>query len=282
MLSCVRPRFVGNRSTGVHTLAAVGLAFVVGVAMSGCTPAVVPLPRAHAHNDYEHARPLLEALDRGFCSIEADIWLIDGQLLVAHDRKNVQSQRTLSALYLEPLRERVRQNGGRVHHGGPTVILLVDVKSAAEPTYAALHKVLEPFAGILTTFAGNEARTGAITVIVSGNRARETMAAQPLRFAAIDGRAADLDANPPPALVPLVSENWKTVFGWAWDGPMPAEVRARLEQWVQRAHAQHRQVRFWNTPDRPEVWGILLDAGVDIIGTDSLPGLQQFLLQRRR
>lgn len=259
-----------------------GLAFgLVSLALTACSSGVVPLRRAHAHNDYEHARPLFDALDRGFCSIEADVWLVDGQLLVAHDRKNVQPQRTLSALYLDPLRERIRQNGGRVHRGGPPVILLVDVKSEAEPTYAALHKLLEPYSGILTTFTGSEARPGAITVIVSGNRARETMAAQPVRYAAMDGRAVDLDTSPPVALVPLVSENWKTVFGWAWQGPMPADVRTRLHQWVERAHAQRRQVRFWNTPDRPDAWAILLEAGVDIIGTDDLAGLEQFLRARR-
>ena len=36
---------------------------------------VVPLPNAHAHNDYEHKRPLFDALDHGFCSVEADVFL---------------------------------------------------------------------------------------------------------------------------------------------------------------------------------------------------------------
>ena len=40
-----------------------------------------PLPPAHAHNDYEHRRPLQDALDRGFNSVEADVWLVDGELL---------------------------------------------------------------------------------------------------------------------------------------------------------------------------------------------------------
>src|SRR5947207_10532669 len=96
---------------------------------------VVPLIRAHAHNDYEQKRPLFDALERGFCSIEADVWLVDGRLLVAHDRKNARPERTLEALYLDPLRERILQNGGRVYRDGPTVTLLIDVKSDATNTY---------------------------------------------------------------------------------------------------------------------------------------------------
>jgi hypothetical protein len=36
------------------------------------------LERAHAHNDYEHERPLFDALDHNFKSVEADIWLVNG------------------------------------------------------------------------------------------------------------------------------------------------------------------------------------------------------------
>ena len=44
-----------------------------------------PLVHAHAHNDYEHKRPLFDALEQGFCSVEADVWLVEGKLLVAHE-----------------------------------------------------------------------------------------------------------------------------------------------------------------------------------------------------
>src|SRR5437867_37085 len=77
--------------------------------------AVEPLPHAHAHNDYEHQRPLLDALDHGFCNVEADIHLVNGVLLVAHDSDKVDPKRTLENLYLEPLRSRVKRNNGAVY-----------------------------------------------------------------------------------------------------------------------------------------------------------------------
>ncbi len=237
-----------------------------------------PLPRAHAHNDYEHARPLFDAIDRGFCNIEADVYLIDGQLLVAHDRKDVKPDRTLTSLYLEPLRRQVRQNGGRVFRNGPGIVLLVDVKSEASATYAVLHTELAKFAEMLTTFGASESKPGAVTVIVSGNRAPKDMLAQPVRYAAIDGRKDDLELNSAASLVPWVSENWKKIFTWDWQGEMPPAESAALKQWVDRAHAQGRKVRFWNTPDRADAWRILTAAGVDVIGTDDLEGLQRFLL----
>src|SRR3954449_1783813 len=80
--------------------------------------AAEPLARAHAHNDYEHKRPLLDALDCGFNSVEADIWLVKGQLLVAHTPVDWNTDRTLEKLYLDPLRERAKANGGKVYKAG--------------------------------------------------------------------------------------------------------------------------------------------------------------------
>ena len=131
----------------------------------------IPLIQAHAHNDYEHARPLLDALDRGFCSIEADVYLVEGELLVAHDLKDVKSGHALASLYLEPLQARIRRNGGRVYRNGSTVTLLVDVKSEAVATYKAVHAVLEKYTTMLTSFSGTGMQPRAVTVgFVSGAR----------------------------------------------------------------------------------------------------------------
>jgi glycerophosphoryl diester phosphodiesterase len=77
--------------------------------------------------------------------------------------------------------------------------------------------------------------------------------------------------------VPLVSADWNTLFKSRWTGPLPDADRVALEKIVARAHAQGRRLRFWNTPDRVDVWQSLLAAGVDVIGTDDLAGLQEFL-----
>lgn len=222
--------------------------------------AVAAPPLAHSHNDYEQPRPLLDALALGFDSIEADIWLVDGRLLVAHEAEQVRPERTLESLYLDPLREWVKQPGR-------PLILLIDVKTEAAATYAALDAVLAEYPEL----------TARVRCIVSGNRAREVMAAQPHRRAALDGRLDDLATDAPADLIPLVSDNWAKFFTWCGDGDFPAADRERLRQFVAQAHAQHRLLRFWNTPNRPGVWRELRAAGVDVIGTDDLAALRRFL-----
>lgn len=256
----------------------------VWLALSAWTVAaadpVRPLPRAHAHNDYEHPRPLLDALDHGFCSVEADIHLVDGELLVAHSRREVKPGRTLRALYLEPLREQERKNGGRVHSGGPEFSLLIDLKTDWKETYPVLRSNLVEYADILTTFAGDQTRTNAVRAILSGSRSLDMFAGETTRYAAYDGTLSDLDANPSPALVPWVSASWGATFTWRGSGTLPPNELDQLRSIVQRAHAQGRRVRFWAAPDKPHFWQVLWDAEVDLINTDDLPGLWQFLQTR--
>ena len=41
---------------------------------------------AFSHNDYTRKRPLMDAYERGFNCVEADLWYIGGKLYVYHDR----------------------------------------------------------------------------------------------------------------------------------------------------------------------------------------------------
>ena len=53
----------------------------------------ITLPHpAHAHNDYLHERPLFDALENGFRSIEADVFTQGDSLYVAHDRKDMSQE----------------------------------------------------------------------------------------------------------------------------------------------------------------------------------------------
>lgn len=255
-------------------------AFVVGLFITSRLAAVEPLLQAHAHNDYEHKRPLLDALDQGFCSVEADIFLVDGQLLVAHNLKDVKPERTLQALYLDPLRERVMRNGGRVFTNGPEFTLMIDLKTAWTNTYPALRGVLANYAELLTRFRNGVTQSNAVRVVISGNRSLEMFAGETIRHSAYDGTLAELDSPAGADLIPWISANWAANFTWRGQGEMPAAEQARLKEIVAKASAKGRRVRFWGAPDRLEFWRAMRAAGVDLINTDDLAGLATFLRVR--
>lgn len=254
---------------------------VCGMLMSAPTTAraddVRPLEKAHAHNDYYHDRPLLDAVENGFCSIEADVFLDEDQLVVAHSRSEIDREKTLEKLYLIPLQALAVKNGGRIYPNGPTVTLLVDIKSEGESTYKALDQLFQKYADLLTSFSGEEIQQKAVTIVISGNRPEALMKSQERRFAAVDGRLSDLEAKKANSLMPVISDRWGAHFRWRGDEPMSNEERSKLNQLVRQAHSQGKKLRFWAIPDNQAGWQVMADAGVDFINTDDLVGLHVFL-----
>lgn len=248
-----------------------------------------PLWRAHAHNDYEHPRPLFDALDHRFGSVEADIFLVDGQLLVAHDPEDLDPSRTLEALYLDPLAARVRANRGSVYRGHRGALqLLVDIKTEGASTYLELDHRLRRYRHLFTTYVHGRVIPGPVTAVISGDRAaRAPMEAQRVRRAFYDGRLTDLGSPARASFVPLISDNWTLNFTWQGVGPFPDAERRKLRGIVRTAHTRGQRVRFWATPDLPgpardALWGELVAADVDHLNTDDLAGLESFLDAHRR
>ncbi|MEV0978944.1 phosphatidylinositol-specific phospholipase C/glycerophosphodiester phosphodiesterase family protein [Streptomyces sp. NPDC049915] len=243
-----------------------------------------PLWHAHAHNDYVHPRPLLDALDHRFGSVEADIFLVGDQLLVAHDPVDLDPSRTLESLYLAPLAARVRAQGGSVYRGYRKPLqLLIDIKTEGSSTYRELDRHLSRYRHLFTTCAHGRVHPGPVTAVVSGDRAaRIPMEAQTVRHAFYDGRLTDLGGSASASFIPLISDNWTLNFTWQGAGAFPDTERAKLRGIVAQAHARGQQVRFWATPDTPgpardALWTELLAAGVDYLNTDDLAGAETFL-----
>lgn len=269
---------MSNRRSSVLLSALVVLSNLAGSLATAQTG--IPLP-AHSHNDYERPRPLFSALQLRFASVEADIYLVDDELRVGHDARDLMQGRTLGNLYLEPLRLLVMRGAGQLYPETTTpLILLVDIKSDADQTYQALERALYPYERFLTRFTDDGVvEPGAVTVIASGNRPRELMESQSERFIGYDGRLSDLTGGSlDPSFIPLVSIDWKDVFSWRGSDTMPDDQRQYLESLVTMARNNDVKLRFWNAPDIPPVWEVLNQAGVDLINSDRIDALSEFLL----
>jgi Glycerophosphoryl diester phosphodiesterase family len=253
-------------------------AFLTALRLDAADPAPL-LTRAHAHNDYEHKRPLLDALDQGFCSVEADVFLVNGSLWVAHSRSGLKPERQLTNLYLDPLLARVRARAGSVYETKAPFYLLIDIKENGAEVYGELQRLLPKYGEMLTRVRGRVVERGAITVVLSGDRPRPLVLADQDRYAALDGLLGDLDAGLPAGDVPWVSENWVDHFHWRGVGEMNPDDAAKLDSITRRAHEQGRQVRFWGAPDREAFWQRLDNAGVDWINTDRLSDCRAYFLK---
>ena len=124
---------------------------------------------------------------------------------------------------------------------------------------------------------------GAVNITISGNRPRETMFAQPIRYATYGGRMADMGSDISPAFLHLLSDNWNRFFSeYGWDGEfvMPEDVVSAVRDTVATVQCEGYLIRIWNLPkDDENVWGPLVAAGVDFVNTDRLGPLSLFIRQ---
>jgi alkaline phosphatase len=85
--------------------------------------------RGHSHNDYHQHVPLLTAYHAGMGSVEADVFLRDNELFVAHDTSEIRAGATLKKLYLEPLARLYTKNGKQPYKDRTQSLqLVIDIK----------------------------------------------------------------------------------------------------------------------------------------------------------
>jgi len=209
---------------------------------------------------------LHDALDHGFTSVEADVFLVDGQILVGHDRPELKPDRTLATLYLDPLTERI------AHGNVPEPFtLMIDIKADGESTYAAIRAELQ-----------RRPALGRIRVVISGDRPLGTLTQEAGAWAGIDGRLTDRQSRLDSKTMPWISTSWASFFSWTGRGEMPALERLRLRSLVRQVSRRGRELRFWGAPDQENVWRELTQAGVHRINTDKLGLYAQFVRDNRK
>jgi hypothetical protein len=231
---------------------------------------------AHSHNDYKRERPLIQALENGFRSFEADIFLREGSLLVAHSEDEIDPGKTLEAMYLKPLKELMRDSSFNC----TPYILLIDIKENGEKVYPVLDELLEKYSFILTGYKNENVYENKVSVILSGDRPVKEVLKDTTRFAAIDGRFEDI--NKPSYLYPMISEDWFTTGEYINKNISSLSQADGLKDLAARIIKSNKLFRIWNAPDNEKSWKFQADAGVSLINTDNITGLKKFLLKHQK
>lgn len=230
------------------------------------------LTRAHSHNDYMQARPLDEALDNGFNSVEVDVFPVDGKLMVAHNEKDIKPDRTIESMYLDKLSARAKANRGAIYKNSKTTFwVLVDVKKKGEEAYKTFKTILDRYPELKPS--------SKLRFVISGDRAIASIAADKGKWAGIDGRIEDLGKGYSVQQMPWISGDWSTLFPeFKGDFLAFAISFTGPSKMVKAIHAEHRLVRFWGAEDDENTWLYHWQTGVDLINTDRIAELRTWML----
>lgn len=233
---------------------------------------------AFSHNDYDRSRPLFDAIDLGFNCVEADLWLIDGELYVSHDKPQTSPEIVFETMYLKPLAERIKANKGKVHKKGKKpFFLMIDCKSDGEEMLPVLKKKLEPYRSLFCTVENGKLKKGAILLFLSGNKPYQSILSAGEGFIFLDGRIKDLGKNIDSHMMPVISDNYFSFFQWKGEGEMPEEELEKMRGYIRQAHREGKLFRWWGAPDTPQFKRFFIQEGVDLIGADRLSVLYEVL-----
>ncbi|MVM32741.1 glycerophosphodiester phosphodiesterase [Spirosoma sp. HMF4905] len=229
------------------------------------TATVTFAQKIHAHNDYAQPRPFVDAYEKRADFIEADVWLLNGKLVVSHEKPTASSP-TLDSLYLKPIARLFLQNKEKPSPDRDyTFSLVIDVKENFAEVLPLLTTMLQENLPVFNRAANAKA----VQVIISGERPRiQNYFDYPLLQ--FDGRPSEVYDEETLGRVALISDNFRSYSRWDGTGDIPDADRDKLKRVIKRAHSDNKPIRFWAIPDTPNGWKQLKKLGVDIINTDKV------------
>lgn len=231
---------------------------------------IQPAYTIHSHNDYEQPIPFWTAYYAKAGSIEVDIFLENGQLLVGHDKEDLRAERTIQTLYLDPIRQELKKHKGWLSSDKNYQLqLLIDIKSPTNPCLDTLITVLKTYPEII----GSKQ----LRIVLSGNKPPVADFGKYPSFILYDGLPWEKYDASITDRVPLLSANLRKYTSWNGKGIIPSTERAALEKVIQETHQLGKKIRFWNAPDFINAWFELGKLGVDYMNTDHIPELAGFM-----
>ncbi|MBU3013098.1 alkaline phosphatase [Polaribacter vadi] len=211
----------------------------------------------HSHNDYKQSVPFWNAFANGATSFEADIFLKDSHLFVAHDLEDIRPSKTLVNLYLKPIENALKLE----YQKDKKIILLIDIKSEAEATLNKLVTILKKHPTIINNKN--------IQIIISGNRPKAEEYVNYPDFIFFDYQELGTDITSEIwNKIGMVSLNFKRFSEWNGKGRLTHNDEKRVVNVIAKAKKTNKPFRFWASPDSKRAWRVLSDMGVDIINTD--------------
>lgn len=227
-------------------------------------------PLIHAHNDYQKLEPLTNALLNKAFSIEADIYLSGNRLLVAHDKNELPTAKTLDSLYLQPIIKLFSLHGGAVSADkNYTTTLMIDIKESGEAVLENLIKLIAPHRFVFD----RSVNAMAVQVVISGDRGASSQWISYPSYIFFDGRPNEVYDSATLQRVAFISDSWLPSYDKHDDN------RTLLKQVIEKVHAKGKLIRLWASPDNPDSWKLQQRLGVDIINTDKIMECRDYFLK---
>lgn len=222
--------------------------------------------RIHSHNDYYQNVPFWKAFSAGASSVEADVFLVDNSLYVAHSKQEIDSARTFEKLYLEPLQKLTEIGLEKPKN----LQLLIDIKTEPYATLDAVVNSLIKYPELIS----NEV----FSFVISGNRPKPSEYVKYPDFIFFDYQSLnEIKDSAILDKIALVSLSFRKFSEWNGKGRLTTRDLEKVTTTIKRARSLGKPFRFWATPDSKTAWKAFVHLGVDFVNTDKPFECNQYL-----
>lgn len=221
----------------------------------------------HSHNDYQQAEPLVNALRNKVYSIEADIYLVNDTLRVAHDKRELPTAPTLSDLYIQPIVKLFKVNQNHISRDRDYApVLMIDIKDNGAAALTALTKLLSLYPSVFD----RTVNPNAVQVVISGDRGDRSKWTSWPSFILFDGRISEQYTKEQLERVAFVSDSYLNY------AKQKDSTDSLIKQLADKAKQMKKLLRLWAIPDNKVSWRHLLELGVNIINTDNVAECRKY------
>lgn len=238
------------------------------------------IPVGHSHNDYTRKKPLFDALENGFCSVEIDVFAYKNQLVVSHIPLALFAKPTIEDLYLKPLAKILSQQKWIYSNYKKPLVLMIDCKTDVAKTYHLLKEILAPYQKYFVHWnEKGELSNAPLQIVLSGAKPINEVLAEKESFFFIDGKVSACEQEKTFVFV-RGSAHYKKRFAWKGKKSISAEDLALLQQDIAQAKLCGKKIRYWAMPENEQIWQLFLAQGVAWINVDNLARFRAFYLKQ--
>jgi hypothetical protein len=248
------------------------------------------LPIGHSHNDYLQKRPLYEAIELGFGSIEIDICLTGKkELKVAHIPWFLAGKKDIDELYFTPIAKMIEEKDPRFNYSKEFPLnLLIDFKKNADSTYKYLKLVFIKYSKYITQYyKGKVIYKGPLVINITGNQPWNALMKDSVTYCLMDGPIwltdssidhkgfSDIDTSRL-KYMGRVANDWQSLMAFKKHFKSEDEFCSSVKANLQQYHDHGLTTRFHGVPNNEKAWMIIAKCGAHWFNVDKLQRFSGF------
>jgi alkaline phosphatase len=221
----------------------------------------------HSHNDYHQTVPFYQAYAQMLDSYEADVFYDKStqKVLVAHGPEEIRPENTLDELYIQPIVKQFKLNNGKAwKNSDKSFYLMIDIKANPDQVVPAVLKLTDQYPDVFRS----DIHPNAVKLVFTGEIPEPKNFSRFPIYVSFDGNLSADYTEEQLKRVAFFSDSFQRYSVWNGKGSIVPIEKQRLMAAIDKAHAMHKMIRFWGSPDNLNTWQIFRNMRIDIINTD--------------